>query len=385
MAAKGGWDAWREGETKGGEEGDSTEETDSLVTDSLVTEEGGEGGITMHPSISSLGDPSMLEGEGSIVLPGEEGLVGTVGGGKPEITIPDSPLKGGGPDGMGSPQHGMESPQHGSGSPQHGPPIAKDDCVAPDKWFWGGKGKEAWWGIKSLKRRVAKIDLHENDLEGTLPGGPGTGIFPVVQPIPPEGKEEVILGHLRVLILFKNALSGPLPASYSKFTMLQHLDISHNQLSGDIPETIFDIKTLKRIHLEHNYMLTGSIPESFCDLDKLQAFTIHYNKVKGELPSNIGACKNLKEFSIHHNSMEGQIPESITELEKLERCYINNNHFAGEESALKELQERIFTAGNFKADERVGYAKPEESDDEDDEDGTGEETQDPTIDSSRHD
>lgn len=235
----------------------SVEETDSLATSSLVTmgeseEDGleGGGGIDMHPSISTLGDPSMtIEGEGSIVLPGEEGLVGTAWDKKPPKPTIQAP--------PGSPPKGPGGPK----SPHHGTSIAKEESKPPDKWFWGGKGKEAWWGVKSLKRRVAKIDLHENNLEGTLPGGPGTGIFPVEQPLPPEGHEETLLGHLRILVLFKNALSGPLPASYSKFSMLQHLDLSHNQLSGDIPESIFEIKALKRVHFEHNYMLTGSIPE----------------------------------------------------------------------------------------------------------------------------
>ena len=86
--------------------------------------------------------------------------------------------------------------------------------------------------------------------------------------------------------------------------------------------------------------------------------------------------------------MEGVIPESITELTKLERCYINNNHFAGEEAQLKILQDKIFENGKFKSDARVGYAKvlavlpqPEESDDEGEEDWTGEDTIEPSIDS----
>ena len=53
-------------------------------------------------------------------------------------------------------------------------------------------------------------------MQGILPGGPGTGIFPMSTPIPPKGDSELLLGELRVMILFKNNLGGNIPASYEK-------------------------------------------------------------------------------------------------------------------------------------------------------------------------
>ena len=94
-------------------------------------------------------------------------------------------------------------------------------------------------------------------MQGILPGGPGTGFFPLNTPIPPQGDSELLLGELRVLILFKNGLGGNIPASYDKFDKLTHLDLSHNHLEGDVPQGLFSIGPLKRLHLEHNHLLTG--------------------------------------------------------------------------------------------------------------------------------
>ncbi|GMH83654.1 hypothetical protein TL16_g09672 [Triparma laevis f. inornata] len=253
--------------------------------------------IQLHESVSTLGDPSV---EGGIVdtpiimseipgigvekepMTGKEmarnidklGIMTMDGKGKEEKK------EGGLPPLSGAARRGSVM-----GSPKHGPAMTDEETPAPEHWF----------GVKSIKRRVAKIDLHSNNLVGILPGGPGTGIFPVSTSIPPSGDNHLLLGELRVLILFKNSITGNIPANYDKFTKLTHLDLSHNQLEGDIPHGLFDIKTLKRLHLEHNHTLTGTIPDTICELENLVAFTTHYNKLVGDFPADIGRCTKLVE------------------------------------------------------------------------------------------
>ena len=149
-------------------------------------------------------------------------------------------------------------------------PQAVDEEVPPPP-------NEHWPGIKVHKRRVVKIDLHENNLMGSLPGGPGQGIFPQTTDIPPFGTTKTLLDELRVFIMFKNDLSGPIPASYSNFKVLQHLDLSYNRLTL-LPEEIFSILTLKRIHLEKNYVMEGTIPAEIGDLKNLVSMTVQVSE-----------------------------------------------------------------------------------------------------------
>ena len=192
------------------------------------------------------------------------------------------------------------------------------ECVPPP---------EIWYGVKSSKRTVAKIDLHENNLTGPLPGSPGTGVFPPTSAVPPEGTMSTILGKLKVLVLFKNKLHGQIPPTYDKFIALQHLDLSHNLLEGDLPPSLFTIKTLKRLHIECNFTLSGTIPDTVGELTNLEAFTAHYNRIGGTLPSTIKKCGKLAELSLHHNRLEGIIPPALAEISTLKTLHLSNNHF----------------------------------------------------------
>jgi len=388
-----------EGLTKG-EEGEKARSYDGPSPSTVQEDNNGDGGdnisssnnddssdgenkIAMHPSISTLGDPSMLmspsvDEQVSVVLPHEEGLL-------------SSPKTNTGPASALAVRLNANSlpPMRGPESSKHGPSLAKEDCPPCERWFWGGGASEGGWrGCKTIKRRVAKIDLHENNLEGLLPGAPSTGNFPICAHLPPDGNEELLLGKLKVLVLFKNSLRGMIPSSYSKFVSLQHIDISHNQLSGVLPHELFEVRTLRRVHLEHNQLIEGTLPESICDLENLESLTMHWNKIAGELPSNIGRCSKLKELSIHHNCMVGVLPDSMKQLSLLERCHLNNNHF---DVPTSEWVEDLYAAGNFAADPgiRPVYAKvltilpqPDESETfTDSEDETTEEGM--TIDGSR--
>ncbi|GMH85318.1 hypothetical protein TrST_g7615 [Triparma strigata] len=312
--------------------------------------------IQLHDSVSTLGDPSI---EGSIVDENNTAIamsqIPGVGLEKEAMTGKDMAANIDKLGVMMIRNNGEEKkegglpplgPRRGSvlGAPKGGPDLTDEETPSPEEWF----------GVKSIKRRVAKIDLHENNLVGILPGGPGTGIFPVSTAIPPEGDSHLLLGELRVLILFKNAIAGNIPASYDKFTKLTHLDLSHNMLEGDIPHGLFDIKTLKRVHLEHNGGLTGTIPDTICELENLEAFTTHYNKLVGDFPSEIGNCSKLVELSIHHNRHTGAIPASLVKVEGLKRLYLSNCHF---EEPSEEFAKELLEAGKYEGDERVGYSR----------------------------
>jgi hypothetical protein len=47
------------------------------------------------------------------------------------------------------------------------------------------------------------------------------GIFPVQHTVPPSGDSVLLLGNLKVCVLFGNDIFGPLPASWGKFDKMQ--------------------------------------------------------------------------------------------------------------------------------------------------------------------
>jgi hypothetical protein len=230
----------------------------------------------------------------------------------------------------------------GSSLASSGPELLPEKTPLPATW---GKG------VVVVKRRVVKLDLHANNLVGNLPGSRGTGNFPLAHTVPPLGDSVVLLGEMRVLCLFENSLIGEIPSSYGNFHKLQHLDLSHNHLEGDVPHSIFDIKTLKRVHLEENFTLTGTIPDTLCELQDLEAFTCHYNKMSGVLPEGVGKLAKLTEFSCHHNRFTGILPEGFKALPRLSRLFVNNNEMA---VPSPELVEDITSSGVYPVSPRTG-------------------------------
>lgn len=59
---------------------------------------------------------------------------------------------------------------------------------------------------------------------------------------------------LRVLILFKNELSGIIPEEIGDLPNLEHLDLSHNALTGGLPASLERLIKLRQLHVEHNQL-----------------------------------------------------------------------------------------------------------------------------------
>jgi Leucine-rich repeat (LRR) protein len=96
--------------------------------------------------------------------------------------------------------------------------------------------------------------------------------------------------------------------------VLETFDVSSNQLTGAIPSGIFDLSSIKSIHLDENN-LDGTIPENYGDPPLLQSLSLYDNSLTGSVPAVRGSSfQSLQELFLYNNALSGSMPESICNL-----------------------------------------------------------------------
>ena len=169
-----------------------------------------------------------------------------------------------------------------------------------------------WYGIScnSTNGHVTKLDLHDNNLTGTIPSTIGNLIL------------------LQVLDLDYNHLAGVIPHGISNQTNLQLLDLDSNNLTGTIPFSIGNLINLQTLDLYTNH-LSGNIPASIGNLAQLNNLFLGGNNLSGSVPSSIGNLINLQALDLDSNCLSGTIPSSLSALIHLQRLFLYNNYFSG--------------------------------------------------------
>jgi Leucine-rich repeat (LRR) protein len=223
---------------------------------------------------------------------------------------------------------------------------------------------------------LQSIDLGSNKLEGELPP-----ITVVVEELVvcksstsssssnenDDGKKKKLGPALKILLLPLNHLSGGIPSSYARLTMLRELDLSSNDLSGPLPPFLLDgsLAHLEVLDLSRN-RLTGSMPSissSSIDLSsssssssssnsvaesrasnqgedgtetavgqcgigslrRLWKLQLQQNALTGPIPLEIGECKRLEFLNLSSNALEGYLPSSLGNLTNLQVLLLNDN------------------------------------------------------------
>ena len=196
---------------------------------------------------------------------------------------------------------------------------------AKSGWLGGGDPCEDQWagvGCNAANTQVIRLKFNANDMQGTLPAGDWTAIFPQMESIRLED----------------NFLRGPVP-SVSGFTQLQRLDLRGNRnatstgFSGPLPSIaglmnleIFDARNnaftgtiaapgslpLLTDFMVNGNHLTGGIPD-LSGLAALQVFTANDNLLNGTIaPQTLPAT--LLGFQIQHNQLTGPVPAAPANL-----------------------------------------------------------------------
>ncbi len=178
-----------------------------------------------------------------------------------------------------------------------------------DNWLTDSVYK--WYGILlDASGKVTQIDLHNNNLTGTIPPDMGT------------------LSALQYLNLGYNNLSGQIPAELGNLSNLSYFNLENNNLSDTIPSQLGNLANLTHLILGINN-LTGNIPPELGNLSLLGNLDLSNNALSGTIPPQLVNLANLNILALNKNNLSGNIPANLGNLSNLQYLYLSNNNLTG--------------------------------------------------------
>ena len=209
---------------------------------------------------------------------------------------------------------------------------------------------EDWYGVTVGDGRVTGLHLWRNQLTGSIPAELGdlssltqlslnnnrqyvreTRAFEggLTGSIPPELGN---LSSLTVLWLGGNQLTGPIPTELGNLSSLTGLGASRylggNQLTGSIPSELGNLSSLTGLSLFNN-QLTGSIPPELGKLSSLTGLNLFNNQLTGPIPTELGNLSSLTGLSLGGNQLTGTIPSELADLASLTGLSLGGNQLTG--------------------------------------------------------
>ena len=234
----------------------------------------------------------------------------------------------------------------------------RDDCAALESLYdntGGANWKTStdwkssnplgqWYGVSVTDGRVSSVDLHDNQLTGTIPS------------------ELNSLAELVKLDLGVNSLSGTIP-DLSSLDSLETLFLDGNNLSGEIPD-LSELDNLWNIDLRDNSLggtttsiglgsasskanwvrisnnrLSGTIPDLSLN-GNLQVLLLDGNKLSGTLDALASPLRRdaLTVLDLSRNNISGTIPD-LSSL-SIQNLSIAHNKLSGTLDNLTRLGDR---------------------------------------------
>ena len=209
-----------------------------------------------------------------------------------------------------------------------------------------------WYGVTTSDEGcVTRLELWRNGITGEIPAQLGSLSELTVLNLrdnPLSGQIPSEIGNLLNLELLDlsdqdgqldpiNALSGEIPAELGNLTNLRVLRLSFQRLSGHMPTQLGSLPNLESLKLDQNE-LSGEIPSALGNLATLERLYLTGNELSGEIPSALGSLAMLKWLDLSYNQLSGGIPPALGNLAMLERLDLADNQLSGEiPSALGNL------------------------------------------------
>ena len=180
-------------------------------------------------------------------------------------------------------------------------------------WLESKTSECDWEGIVcSQTFRIFEIDLHNNALEGILPGVE-LGLLKTLRELHMDGNpdlkgplsyELMRLPLLQTLVLSETSISGTLPAVFDD--RLVELRLSSTKLEGTIPTAIGLLVRLRNLDLSNN-AFEGTLPVEIMSLGQMEFLDLSSNQLQGTLPSF--SSPFLETLNLHDNTnLTGPFP-----------------------------------------------------------------------------
>jgi Leucine-rich repeat (LRR) protein len=174
---------------------------------------------------------------------------------------------------------------------------------------WNAGNPCTWLGVTCAGGHVTVIDLEANNLSGTLPTTLGN------------------LTGLQDLSLENNLLTGPLPSSFTNLASIRIVKLSGNSLTGSIP-TFPNAANLTELNLGDNGF-TGGVPTALNTKTSLQILDLAENALGGTLP-NLGNLDVLTILDISEAGLSGTLnAASLPGLANIQNLDLSSNGFTG--------------------------------------------------------
>eukprot|EP00760_Papus_ankaliazontas_P001947 PhM_4_TR10751/c0_g1_i1/m.56601 len=185
---------------------------------------------------------------------------------------------------------------------------------------------------------VVEVSVSNNNLVGAIPsaffaGLPDLSLVDLRQnpgitgPIPDNAFGTVT----SLSVTFSTSCA--IPASLSNATQLEHLELSATAAvagSGAPIPALDKLVSLKTFEVT-NGMVSGTIPDSVCKLTMLESFNVGGNNLTGSVPvcmSNPGAMARLSMVDVSDNALTGLLPD-VTQWSPYRVLAAGNNQFSG--------------------------------------------------------
>jgi len=139
------------------------------------------------------------------------------------------------------------------------------------------------------------------------------------------------LTHLETLILKSTELTGPLPSEWVFMSGLEELDLSHNDISGSLPNGWGNLPNLRILNLEDNGIFSF-VPPLWGGLDTLEVLDLSQNSITGPIPSPWGAFPSLALIDLENNRFTGGVHANLGDATAVSgrTLLLANNHLEGE-------------------------------------------------------
>ncbi|PKA56197.1 Receptor-like protein 12 [Apostasia shenzhenica] len=178
------------------------------------------------------------------------------------------------------------------------------------------------------------LDLHSNNLEGSIPLPPPNTIVldysnnNFTSSIPTNFS--LYLNFTVFLSLSKNMLTGEVPPSLCNATNLFVLDLSNNFFTGPIPPCLLeDGMSCHVLNLGGN-LLKGSIPRKISGKCVLRTINFNGNQLEGQLPPSLSNCQALEVLDLGNNNLSDTFPDWLGDISSLRIFVLRSNKFYGE-------------------------------------------------------